>query len=392
MQRALSLSLLVVGAISQPLAAQQALNGPPALRARIVAVGIAGAGAVAPVGAFHPGGPIRDKAEFFAFTQPGRILDRAACWSQATRILARRSRWRTSRRDRSCRSIRMDRRSSFRRSLPRPAIKRQRWADGFSSSPRNLRRSSTPSRRRKRSRQRSLRSAIPSASRSTMRSGGCGFPAPGGLCGQGPGSTIDRRHAPGRRAEQTGGRGLSETAPTGPNRSSPAGCAPVAMLPACRRTAASARFAVLTADGACSARMPSSMWMAWPRRHRSPDCAACRVHYAAARTGAAVQRSSLGPGSIQHVTEPGHNAITALTLGNDDRVSAATHANFQHPNSIFRLILPGAEIANPGSQQHHIGGRFDMYVEPRQRQAHRVRMRQDGVVVRCDGSASPNGG
>jgi hypothetical protein len=67
--------LLVVAAIFQPLAAQQALDGPPALRARIVAVGITGAGAVSPIGAFHPGGPIRDKAEFFAFTQPGRILD-----------------------------------------------------------------------------------------------------------------------------------------------------------------------------------------------------------------------------------------------------------------------------------------------------------------------------
>src|SRR5215510_884162 len=58
----------------QSLFAQQP-SQPPALTARVVAVGIAGAGAVAPVGTFHPGGPIRDKPEFAAFTQPGRILD-----------------------------------------------------------------------------------------------------------------------------------------------------------------------------------------------------------------------------------------------------------------------------------------------------------------------------
>ena len=41
----------------------------------MIAVGIPGAAAVAPVGTFHPGGPIRDKPEFAAFTEPGRILD-----------------------------------------------------------------------------------------------------------------------------------------------------------------------------------------------------------------------------------------------------------------------------------------------------------------------------
>lgn len=45
------------------------------LAARAVAVGIPGAAAVAQVGYFHAGGPIRDKPEFAAYTQPGRILD-----------------------------------------------------------------------------------------------------------------------------------------------------------------------------------------------------------------------------------------------------------------------------------------------------------------------------
>jgi mono/diheme cytochrome c family protein len=66
--------LICIVVSSQPSFAQQS-SQPPALTARVVAVGIAGAGAVAPVGTFHPGGPIRDKPEFFAFTQPGRVLD-----------------------------------------------------------------------------------------------------------------------------------------------------------------------------------------------------------------------------------------------------------------------------------------------------------------------------
>src|SRR5262245_41159844 len=72
--RCLSIVLISTFAGGQTSLAQQSRE-PPALTARVVAVGIAGAGAVAPVGTFHPGGPIRDKPEFFAFTQPGRILD-----------------------------------------------------------------------------------------------------------------------------------------------------------------------------------------------------------------------------------------------------------------------------------------------------------------------------
>src|SRR5712671_1490949 len=53
--------------------AQDQLAGQ--LTARVLAVGIPGASAVAPVGAFHKGGPIHDKPEFAAFTQAGQILD-----------------------------------------------------------------------------------------------------------------------------------------------------------------------------------------------------------------------------------------------------------------------------------------------------------------------------
>ena len=42
---------------------------------RLVVTGIPGASAVAPIGSFLPGGPIHDKPELAAFTQPGRVLD-----------------------------------------------------------------------------------------------------------------------------------------------------------------------------------------------------------------------------------------------------------------------------------------------------------------------------
>jgi hypothetical protein len=50
-------------------------DAAPALTGRLVAVGVAGAGAISPVGAFHTGGPIKDKPEFAAFTQVGMVLD-----------------------------------------------------------------------------------------------------------------------------------------------------------------------------------------------------------------------------------------------------------------------------------------------------------------------------
>jgi hypothetical protein len=50
------------------------LFAPPA-RARVVAQGIPGAGAIAQVGTFHRGGPFHDKAAFAALTAPGMILD-----------------------------------------------------------------------------------------------------------------------------------------------------------------------------------------------------------------------------------------------------------------------------------------------------------------------------
>src|SRR5581483_2185871 len=53
--------------------AQPAGDAP--LSGRVIAVGIPGVGAIAPVGTFHPGGPIHDNPEFAIFTTPGQVLD-----------------------------------------------------------------------------------------------------------------------------------------------------------------------------------------------------------------------------------------------------------------------------------------------------------------------------
>src|SRR5262245_16203124 len=69
-----SLSILSLCVVTAPCFAQSS-DAPANLTARVVAVGIPGAGALAPVGTFHPGGPIRDKPDLAAFTQAGRVLD-----------------------------------------------------------------------------------------------------------------------------------------------------------------------------------------------------------------------------------------------------------------------------------------------------------------------------
>lgn len=50
-------------------------GGSEPLEARIVAVGIPGAGPVTAVGTFLPGGPINDKPEFNVYTELGRVLE-----------------------------------------------------------------------------------------------------------------------------------------------------------------------------------------------------------------------------------------------------------------------------------------------------------------------------
>ncbi|MDQ4124894.1 MAG: putative sulfate exporter family transporter [Actinomycetota bacterium] len=63
--------LIPASASSEPVVSGVRLKG------RVIATGIPGAGAISPVGTFHPGGPMHDKREFAATTQPGEMLDPA---------------------------------------------------------------------------------------------------------------------------------------------------------------------------------------------------------------------------------------------------------------------------------------------------------------------------
>ena len=74
----LTVAMSLLGASARHLAnAQETATtvAPSALMGRVVAVGIPGAGALSPVGTFHPGGPIHDKPDFAVFTRPGAVLD-----------------------------------------------------------------------------------------------------------------------------------------------------------------------------------------------------------------------------------------------------------------------------------------------------------------------------
>jgi hypothetical protein len=69
-----------VGAPATPALGRQSITGvvnqtPSPLEARVIAVGIPGAGAIGPVGRFLPGGPIHDMPSFAAYAEPGRVLD-----------------------------------------------------------------------------------------------------------------------------------------------------------------------------------------------------------------------------------------------------------------------------------------------------------------------------
>ncbi|HSK42252.1 MAG TPA: hypothetical protein VLA83_00025, partial [Candidatus Binatia bacterium] len=69
----LAMGMVVLGNLSTARAEDN--NDHAALKGRVVAVGIPGAGSISAVGTFLPGGPIHDKPALHAFTQPGQVLD-----------------------------------------------------------------------------------------------------------------------------------------------------------------------------------------------------------------------------------------------------------------------------------------------------------------------------
>ncbi len=70
-----AMALIAVGHLNPSKADNNGIK--EALKGRIVALGIPGASAITPVGTFLAGGPIHDNPAFFAYTQPGGVLDPA---------------------------------------------------------------------------------------------------------------------------------------------------------------------------------------------------------------------------------------------------------------------------------------------------------------------------
>jgi hypothetical protein len=81
-RRALALVMSTTGyatmsRLSRAFAEEEEVQYSVPIEGRLIAIGISGASAVAPVGTFLPGGPIHDNPTLAAFTQPGRVLDPA---------------------------------------------------------------------------------------------------------------------------------------------------------------------------------------------------------------------------------------------------------------------------------------------------------------------------
>jgi hypothetical protein len=153
-------------------------------------------------------------------------------------------------------------------------------------------------------------------------------------------------------------------------------------------------FAVLTADGAIA--------QAHTEFNLDGLAPAGTIRPIALKSAAAVKERitragmifNWVPDRILYVTEPGYNAITALTLGRDDKVfRLKSKRTFSAPELNVPIDLSPVipEVANPGfASNTTLAGGSDMYVANRGNSTV-VRMRQDGTVVAVRRISLPSG-
>jgi mono/diheme cytochrome c family protein len=398
--RLLALSLLCVTTTWLPTLAEESASSP-SLQARVIAVGISGAGAVAPVGTFHPGGPIRDKAEFVAFTKPGRILDakRVLVASNsnygAPLALAKSA-------PGSILSIDPDGPTI---AVPRDFAKAGDQASALdgrvqlftAQSPAFVNSVTSPQ---------AASAAQPSVSNPLGISINNAFgrlwfsSAPEGTKGIGLDTIIDPGGMPlaGAPSKLAGGVFAGNTTNRSPQvtpgslRTAAIANAFVGMSPDGSKRAV---FMVLTADGA--------LVQAHAEFNVDGLAPAGTIRPITLPAGADVERAKITrtgmifnwvPDRILYVTEPEHNAITALTLGNDDKVFRVdSKRTFTAPelNVPIDLTPVVAEVANPGfASNTTLAGNSDLYVANRGNGTI-VRMKQDGTVVAVRTVMLPNG-
>jgi mono/diheme cytochrome c family protein len=383
----------------QSLFAQQT-SELPALTARVVAVGIAGAGAVAPVGTFHPGGPIHDKPEFVAFTQPGRILD-------AKRVLvASSSNFGAPRAHRdvaegSILSIDPDGvtvvvPAGFARAGGQASALDGRVRLFTAQSPPFLNSVTSPN---------AASASQPSVSNPLGISINNAFgrlwfaSAPKGAQGVGLDSIIDPGGMPLAGApSKLGGGVFAGDITNRPQQIVPGDLhAPaianafVGMSPDGSKRAV---FVVLTADGALvQAHAEFAIDGLAPAKTIMPIALPAAADADRARITRTGMIFNWVPDRTLFITEPERNAITALTLGNDDKVFRLKNKRtFTAPELSTPVDLTPVvpEIANPGfAGNTTLAGNSDFFVANRGNGTV-VRMRQDGTVVAVRRIMLPN--
>src|SRR5215470_14975997 len=388
--RCLSIVLISTFAGGQTSLAQQSRE-PPALTARVVAVGIAGAGAVAPVGTFHPGGPIRDKPEFFAFTQPGRILDgKRVLVASSSNFGAPRAHQDEA--EGSILSIDPDGAtivipSRFGSAGGQASALNGRVQLFTAQSAPFLNSVTSPN---------AVSASQPAVSNPLSISINNAFgrlwftSAPNGAQGIGLESIIDPGGMPlaGAPSKLAGGVFAGDMT-NRPQQIVPGGLrAPaiantfIGMSPDGSKRAV---FIVLTADGALvQAHAEFNVDGLAPANTVAPITLPAVSDADRARITRTGMIFNWVPDRVLFVTEPGRNAVTALTLGNDEQVfRIANKRTFTAPELNVPIDLTPAvpEVANPGfAGNTTLAGNADFYVANRGNGTI-VRMRQDGTVV-----------
>ncbi|MEA2917391.1 MAG: hypothetical protein QOJ15_9472, partial [Bradyrhizobium sp.] len=361
------------------------------LTARVLAVGIPGASAVAPIGTFHKGGPIHDKPEFAVFTQPHQILD-------PRRILV------TSHSNFGAPLAQLDAAEGAVLSLdpdgPTLVIPKQFATSGkqaqaldgrvqlfTAQSPEFLNSIHTPG---------ATSAAYPSVSNPIGISINNGFGrlwfsnTPYGPQQIGTESIVDPtgeplNNAPSKLLGGIFAGNITNRAPQiAPGALSSGGVAS-ALLGMSPDGSKRAVFAVLAADGSVA-----QAHTEFALDGLAPPATITPIAVPAPATAVATMLTRAGmifnwvPERILYITDPQRNAVVALTLTSDEKIfRVRDNRTFTPPelNVPVDLAPVVSEIANPGfASNTTLAGNSDMYVLNRGNGTI-VRMRQDGVVV-----------
>jgi CxxC motif-containing protein (DUF1111 family) len=386
----LGISSLLLSACSTCFA-QDSNQASGKLTARIVAIGIPGASAVAPVGTFHKGGPIYDKPEFAAFTQAGQILD-------PKRILV------TSHSNFGAPLAQTDAAEGAVLSLdpdgPTLVIPKQfatngkqaRALDGrvqlfTAQSPEFLNGIHTPG---------ATSAAYPSVSNPIGISINNGFGrlwfsnTPYGAQQVGTESIVDPtgeplNNAPSKLLGGIFAGNITNRSPQLTPGALNSGGVASALLGMSPDGSKRAVFAVLTADGSLA-----QAHTEFALDGLAPPATIMPIAIPAPAAAASTMKTRAGmifnwvPERILYITDPQRNAVVALTLTSDEKIfRIRDNRTFTPPelNVPVDLAPVVSEIANPGfASNTTLAGNSDIYVLNRGNGTV-VRMRQDGTVV-----------